>query len=393
MNVIAVTAIVAVAILAVGISIAVTASARRSFAAAVSDLSNRHLDERDAAVAAALRQVDVLNRSHLDQASGRLQAGLDASKDVIGANLEAVRAEMRGELNRLCEIVAALGDASAQRFGEVDASLRSHAEVAASLASTTRSLHEALANPQARGQWGERMAEDVLRLAGFVENVNYRKQSQLRSAGGEGTGRPDFTFELPKGHVLHMDVKFPLAAYLRYLGASTDAERADHLKAFLRDVRAKVKDLARRNYHEGEQRSVDYVLLFLPNEQLTGFIHENDPALLDDALGQRVVMCSPLTLFALLGVIRQAFDNFVVEQRSVEILELVGQFGVQWRKYTASTDKLKRHFVSLHNEFDELTTTRERALDRSVRQIEGLREQRELPSDDVPPLRAVGDGG
>ncbi len=394
MNVIAVTAVVAVALLAVvGISIALATSARRSFAVAVGELNERHLAERDAAVAAALHQVDVLNRSHLDQASGRLQAGLDASKDVIGANLEAVRTEMRGELTRLGELVAALGDASAERFGKVDASLRSHAEVAATLSNTTRSLHEALANPQARGQWGERMAEDVLRLAGFVENVNYRKQSQLRSAGGEGTGRPDFTFELPKGHVLHMDVKFPLAAYLRYLAATTDAERADHLKAFLRDVRAKVKDLARRNYHEGEQRSVDYVLLFLPNEQLTGFIHEHDPALLDDALGQRVVMCSPLTLFAFLGVIRQAFDSFVVEQRSVEILELVGQFGVQWRKYTASTDKLKRHFASLHNEFDELTTTRERALDRSVRQIEGLREQRELPSDDVPPLRAVGDGG
>ena len=184
MNVIAVTAIVAVALLAVaGIALAVAASARRSFCVAVDDLNQRHLDERDAAVAAALRQVDVLNRSHLDQASGRLQAGLDASKDVIGANLDAVRTEMRGELNRLGELVAALGDSSAERFGQVDASLRSHAEVASTLASTTKSLQEALANPQARGQWGERMAEDVLRLAGFVENVNYRKQSQLRSAG------------------------------------------------------------------------------------------------------------------------------------------------------------------------------------------------------------------
>jgi DNA recombination protein RmuC len=393
-NVIAVAALVVVALVAVaGICLAVAASARRSFAAAVDELDERHRDERDAAVAAALQHVDVLNRSHLDQASGRLQAGLDASKDVIGANLEAVRAEMRGELNRLGELVTALGNASAQQFGQVDASLRSHAEVAATLANTTQSLHEALANPQARGQWGERMAEDVLRLAGFVENVNYRKQAQLRSAGGEGAaGRPDFTFDLPKGHVLHMDVKFPLAAYLRYLAATNDTERCDHLKAFLRDVRAKVKDLARRNYHEGETRSVDYVLLFLPNEQLTGFIHEHDPALLDDALGQRVVMCSPLTLFAFLGVIRQAFDNFVVEQRSVEILELVGQFGLQWRKYTASADKLKRHFQSLHNEFEELTTTRERALNRSIRQIEELREQRELPPDDMPPLRAVGDG-
>ena len=57
------------------------------------------------------------------------------------------------------------------------------------------------------------MAEDVLRLAGFTEHVNYRKQTQV----GGGTGRPDYTFDLPKGHVLYMDVKFPLASYLRYL--------------------------------------------------------------------------------------------------------------------------------------------------------------------------------
>jgi DNA recombination protein RmuC len=104
-------------------------------------------------------------------------------------------------------------------------------------------------------------------------------------------------------------------------------------------------------------------------------------------------MCSPLTLFAFLGVIRQAFDNFVVEQRSTEILELVAEFGVQWRRYTDSADKLKRHFVSLHGEFDNLTGTRERMLDRTVRQIESLRDQREIQGDDPPPLRAVGDGG
>ena len=70
----------------------------------------------------------------------------------------------------------------------------------------------------------------------------------------------------------------------------------------------------------GDRRSVDYVLLFLPNETVSGFIHEHDPTLVDEALGQKVVLCSPLTLFALLGVIRQAFDNFIVEQTSDEIL-------------------------------------------------------------------------
>ena len=46
------------------------------------------------------------------------------------------------------------------------------------------------------------------------------------------------------------------------------------------------------------------------------------PGLIDDAMGQRVVMCSPLTLFAFLGVIRQAFDNFMIEQTSDQILGL-----------------------------------------------------------------------
>ena len=82
-----------------------------------------------------------------------------------------------------------------------------------------------------------------------------------------------------------MDVKFPLASYLRYLEAGTEAERQAHLKRFLADVRLRVKELARREYAARERPpTVDYVLLFLPNEQLTGFIHEHDPGLLDDAM-------------------------------------------------------------------------------------------------------------
>ena len=61
------------------------------------------------------------------------------------------------------------------------------------LSSTTQSFREALANPNARGQWGERMAEDVLRHAGFIEHVNYEKQVVV-----EGAGIPDFTFLLPR---------------------------------------------------------------------------------------------------------------------------------------------------------------------------------------------------
>ena len=73
-------------------------------------------------------------------------------------------------------------------------------------------------------------------------------------------------------------------------------------------------------------------------------IASRDPALIDNALEQRVVLCSPLTLFAFLGVIRQAFDNFMVEQTSDQILALIGKFGVQWQKYNDAVDKVKARF-------------------------------------------------
>ena len=357
-------------------------------AAVAAKLAVNAADERDAAVRAALEHGSRLQQQHLEQLSARQREQLGAKEELIGSRLDAVKAEVSHQLDQLGQKVGELGRSNAERFGEFDKSLRTHAEVAATLADSTRSLREALASPQMRGQWGERMAEDVLRLAGFVENVNYRKQTQV--AGG--SGRPDFTFDLPKGHVLYMDVKFPLAAYLRYVECGTDAERAAHLKRFLIDVRQRVKELAVRDYaRESTSQAVDYVLLFLPNEQLTGFIYEHDPSLLDHAMEQRVVLCSPLTLFAFMGVIRQAFDNFMIEQTSDEILKLVGTFNVQWRKYTESADKVKRHFVQAHEEFDRLTTTRERALDRPLRQLEALREQRTLDTDDALPLRAVGD--
>jgi len=371
---------------------------------AVGQAREQAVAERDAAVQAALEQSAVLQREQLaatltqhgeqltatmklqqerlattsSQMKEQTSAELGAKKDVIDARLDQVHDEMRTELGKLSEMVSALTESSAQKFGAVENQLQVHAEVTSTLSASTQSLRAALANPQARGQWGERMAEDVLHLAGFVENVQYRKQVQLEG----GTGRPDYTFLLPKGQQLYMDVKFPMASYLRYLEAGTDPEREAHLKNFLRDVRARVRELSKREYAESTSAtSVDNVLLFIPNEQLTGFIHEHDPALLDDAMREKVVICSPLTLFAFLGVIRQAHENFMIEQTSDEILGLIGKFGQQWGKYTEQVEKTKRRFEGLEKDFEALTTTRRRALERPLNQLEAIRQERNLAVD------------
>jgi DNA recombination protein RmuC len=351
---------------------------RRALAEALAELRS----QSEASAAAVLEQAAVLNREQVGAAAQHARqqsvAELGARHEVIDTRLDQVQAELRVELGKLGSIVTTLAEQHAQKFGQVDQSLRSHAEITQALAQSAQALREAMASPTARGQWGERMAEDVLRLAGFVENVNYVKQTQLDGA----TGRPDFTFPLPKGHELYMDVKFPMAGYLRFLEASTDSERQLHRSAFLRDVRARVRELAKRDYaRQSARQAVDYVLLFLPNEQLTGFIHEHDPALIDDAMGQRVVMCSPLTLFAFLGVIRQAYDNFVTEQTSDQILAIIGKFGVQWQKYNDQLEKVHVKFEQLDRQFEELIGPRRRQLEKPLQQLEAVRRERNLAID------------
>ena len=357
---------------------ALQASIDSAVQGAVAAVRQQATEERDAAVSAAVAHTAILNGEQFGAAAKLASADLAAKKDIIDTRLDQVHGEMRNELSKLTDLVNALGKTSAEKFGAVETSLKAHAEGAAAVAESAQALRTAIANPQARGQWGERMAEDVLRMAGFVENTNYFKQTQIDGA----TGRPDYTFPMPKDHALYMDVKFPMASYLRYLEADTDAERETHTKKFLSDVRMRVKELAKRDYgNTGNQQAVDSVLLFIPNEQLTSFIHEHDPGLLDDAMKQQIVMCSPLTLFAFLGVIRQAFDNFMIEKTSDQILQLIGKFGTQWTNYSDQVDKVKKRFEAVDKEFEALAGTRRRALERPLRELDGIRQERGLPVD------------
>jgi len=353
------------------------AALQATFAQALATLQQQSHAERDAVV----QQLATMAKDQVGAQVAAGQADLAAKKEVIGTQLDQIKDEMRAELDRLGKVVVGLGERSAEQFGQVDQSLRAHAEIAQHLSNTTQSLREALANSKTRGQWGERMAEDVLRLAGFVENVNYRKQTAVE---GDGRGMPDFTFLMPKDHVLYMDVKFPLASYLKYLDAGTDAERQVHRDQFLRDVRLRVKELAKREYPKtSSAATVDQVLLFLPNETLSSFILENDPSIVDDAMRQGIVLCSPVTLLAFLGLIRQAFDSFMIEQTSDQILSLLGKFNEQWGKYADSLDTVKKRFDSVQREFDTLIGTRKRALERPLRELEDIRRQKGLPVDGV----------
>jgi DNA recombination protein RmuC len=349
----------------------------------VADQQRVFAEQRDAAVQAAIDHVLAHNRQALVAERELAGKDLEGKKSLIDQQL----ATMTAKLDEVSTMVQNVEAERARSFGELNAQLSQQHEGLAALLHTTQSLREALSSTKARGQWGERMAEDVLRLAGFVENVNYRKQRSLDT----GRGIPDYTFFLPNNLQLHMDVKFPLDNYVRFCDATSDLDRKRYRDDFLRDVRARVRELSDRDYIDAGGGTVDFVLLFIPNEQLYAFIHEQDDAILDDAVRHGVVFCSPLTLFVVLALIRQMVENLRLARTSDEILSLLGQFSEQWGKFKGQMEKVGQRIEAASKEYTTLAGTRTNTLERPLRRINELR-TRDLElvddpgEDDQPPL-------
>ncbi|MFW6147971.1 MAG: DNA recombination protein RmuC [Thermodesulfobacteriota bacterium] len=326
--------------------------------------------------------LDALSKSteeFLKLAKARLESEREMNRQELDAKKGLIDQQLHQMSSRLEDVSGLIKDIEKDRekkFGELTSYLHTATQQTTALMQTTNQLREALASTKARGQWGERMAEDVLRVAGFIENVNYRKQKAIDGAGL----RPDFTFFLPKDLQLNMDVKFPLDNYLRYLEARVESEKTKFRNDFLRDIKARLREVTTKEYISPEQNTVDYVLLFIPNDQIYSFIHNEDSSILDEALKNRVIFCSPITLFAVLAVIRQAVDNFALETTSKEIISLLGVFKKQWDEFTGKLAVLGKRINEVQKEYEVITTTRQRQLDRPLKKIDELRTQRGFPA-------------
>ncbi len=295
------------------------------------------------------------------------QEQLEHKKELIDETLKS----MKQDLGKVESIMQKIENERKQSFGELASQLKLSAEQTRRLQETTNQLNTALSNSQVRGQWGERMAEDVLRLAGFIEGVNYLKQASVQSV----SSRPDFTFLLPHDLRVNMDVKFPLNNYLAYMQAENDTERQNFKSQFLRDVRNRVKEVTTRDYINPAENTVDYVIVFIPNEQVYAFINENDKTLMDDALRNKVILSSPVTLYAILAIIRQAVDNFNLERTAAEILSLLGEFNKQWDMFKESMDKMGKKIDDAKNEFQRLISTRSNKLEKPLQKIDTIRQR------------------
>jgi len=307
-------------------------------------------------------------RQEFEFSRGQIQEKAVSELDQQRQAVENSVKSLKDDLVRYEKIVRDFEKDRTEKYGNLANELKRASTETARLQDTTNHLTSILGNVKKRGEWGERMAEDIIELCGLKDGINYRKQKQ-----GESGSKPDYTFLLPDKHTVNMDVKFPLNNYLQMVNAAETAQKDMFLKQFLSDVKNRIKEIQGREYISPADGTLDFVMLFIPNEQVFGFIQEADPGIMDMALKQKVILCSPFTLYATLGIIRQAFESFHYEKATKEIVKAVELFSQTYNKFKERFIELEGKIAAASTKYHEIQSTSFKELDTKIRKIQDLK--------------------
>lgn len=351
----------------VGAAVALVAGwlrVRAARAAMLSQVREAFANLSTEALSANNEQFLALARQALETQAKAGAAELDGKKQLIDQTITQVSAR----LEKLRETLGMLETARKQDYGQLGQRLTEAVQQTAELRKTTDSLRDALSHPQRRGQWGERMADDILQMAGMIEGVNYDKQQTAETGK-----RPDFTFRLPNEVRLNMDVKFPLDNYHRMIEADSDASRAAAAKAFVADVKGQIRAISVKEYIDPASGTADFVLMFIPNEKMFAELQELDATLLQYAAGCKVVLVGPLSLLAVLRIASQAAETANLSKQTNEAIKLLDEFAKQWQKFNEELDRLGQRLEQAQKSYDAVRTTRSNTLQRVLNKLDDLR--------------------
>lgn len=258
--------------------------------------------------------------SFLRLVSERFQSHkVEADKD-LKAREEAVAALVKPIREELKKVEARAQDLEKSREGayrSVTEQVKQLAEGQSELRSETGRLVQALRRPQGAGRWGEHQLRNVLEMADMMQHVDFEEQANLR--GEDGALRPDVIIRLPGGKSVVVDAKAPLQAYLDAVQAKTEDERATHLDALARHVRAHVKTLSDKRYWDRLAEGTDFVVMFIPGDAFVAAAFERDPALFEEAVRNKVLIATPVTLIALVKAVGFGWQQELLAENARDI--------------------------------------------------------------------------
>ncbi len=323
-----------------------------------------------------------LTKTNEEQRTGSKQEIESGVRDMLENNQKLLSQIIKGLEKQVDGSRKEVGDLKNQNAA-IREQLINNAKITEGLQVSTESLKNLLSNNRLRGEWGEQVAEDLLLAAGFVEKVNYVKQTS------SGEGRPDFTILLPDRSVLNVDAKFPFDDLLAYQEATTPVEQKRALNNFRTVIKGKIKDITSKDYINPEKQTLDFVIMFIPNEMIFSFIYEKLPDINEYCNERRVILAGPFGFTAVLRLVLQAYKNFRYEKGLQQILGLIDKFQGEYQKFGDSLERLGKQLETTQKTFLEIEGTRSRQLTRVVDRISEHSQRDKLiteTAEDIPDL-------
>ncbi len=293
------------------------------------------------------------NRMFLDLAQERLEAARKEASGELEQRRQAIDslvAPMREQLARYEQGLKELEASRKEAYGQLGQQLASLSESQQGLVRETGRLVTALRRPEVRGNWGEVQLRRTVEFAGMVERVDFLTQENVTTE--EGRLRPDMVVKLPGGKSIVVDAKAPLDAYLSAVEATDEATRQEYLVRHARQVRTHLTKLSEKRYWDQFDDAPEFVVLFLPGESFFSAALEQDPALIEDAFRQSVLITTPATLVALLKTVAYGWRQEALAANAREISDVARELYDRVRIFAEHLDRVGKGLedaVKAHN--------------------------------------------
>jgi DNA recombination protein RmuC len=208
----------------------------------------------------------------------------------------------------------------------------------------TRNLVTALRSPQTRGRWGEIQLRRVVEMAGMLAHCDF--DEQVSTVTDEGRLRPDMVVHLPGGGEIVVDAKVPLEAFLNLVEAEDETSRAAFQSAHARQLRTHVDQLAKKEYWKQFTQSPQYVVAFIPGDQLLSAAFDADPSLQEHAMASGVLLTTPTTLIAVLRSAAFGWRQEKLAENAREVQQLGTEIYERLRTMGSHLQKLQRSLTA-----------------------------------------------
>ncbi len=248
-------------------------------------------------------------------ASDELEAKSQQLKTTAKEELGGLVTPLKEELGKLDTYVRELESKREGAYSKLGTQLDLLQGLQDSLKEQTTTLAQALKAPGVRGRWGEIQLRRLVELAGLQNHVDFEEQESGES------GRPDMIVRLPHGGILPVDSKVSLEAFLKAMGTEDDQVRKQSLLQHAQTLRGRIRDLSPKAYWEQFDKTPDLVVMFVPIEASLGAAFQQDAELFEYAINNKVLVSSPVVLFAVLKAIAYGWQQQRIADNAQQIAE------------------------------------------------------------------------